>query len=181
MDIKDILSGSSVKQIAKAVGIDEKSAEAVLKKAVPALLENMSGNSKKSSGAQALQKALLAHADDDDDVNQIDRKDGAKIISHILGDNAADVKKSLSKAGGLDSSKVDDLLSIAGPMVMKSVGQKTKSKSKSGDLDLEDLLKDVMKDGLDLGDLKKIASKIDADDVKDAAEAVSKLFGNFKK
>ena len=130
-------------------------------------------------GADAL--ALLAHADDDDDVNQIDRKDGAKIISHILGDNAADVKKSLSKAGGLDSSKVDDLLSIAGPMVMKSVGQKTKSKSKSGDLDLEDLLKDVMKDGLDLGDLKKIASKIDADDVKDAAEAVSKLFGNFKK
>ena len=179
MDIKDILSGSSVKQIAKAVGIDEKSAEAALKKAVPALLENMSGNSKKSSGAQALQKALLAHADDDDDVNKIDRKDGAKIISHILGDNAADVKKSLSKAGGLDSSKVDDLLSIAGPMVMKSVGQKTKAKS--GDLDLEGLLKDVMKDGLDLGDLKKIASKIDADDVKDAAEAVSKLFGSFRK
>ncbi len=174
MDIKDLLSGSMAKQIGKAVGVDDDVVGSVLKKAVPTLLENMSENSKKKDGAESLQKALLAHADNDvDDVKKIDKEDGAKIIKHILGSNKASVTKSLSKsAGGLDTDKVEDILSLVGPMVMKSVGTKSKANSK---MDIGDLLGDVMKDGLDLSDIMKVASKIDADDVKMAANVLGKL------
>ena len=176
MDIKDLLSGSMAKQIGKAVGVDDDVVGALLKKAVPTLLDNMSENSKKKDGAESLQKALLAHADDDvDDVKKIDTVDGAKIIKHILGGSKASVTKDLAKAaGGLDADKVDDILSLVGPMVMKSVG--SKSKANSG-LDVADLLGDVMKDGkVDMSDIVKVASKIDADDVKMAANVLGKLF-----
>ena len=70
--------------------------------------------------------------------------------------------------------KVDDILALVGPMVMKSVG--SKSKANSG-LDVADLLGDVMKDGkVDMSDIMKVASKIDADDVKAAANVLGKLF-----
>ena len=86
MDIKDLLTGSMAKQIGKAVGVDDDVVGILLQKAVPTLLDSMSENSKKKDGAASLQKALLAHADDDvDDVKKIDTVDGAKIIKHILG------------------------------------------------------------------------------------------------
>ena len=112
MDIKDLLTGSMAKQIGKAVGVDDDAVGVLLQKAVPVLLDSMNENSKKKDGAESLQKALLAHADDDvDDVKKIDTADGAKIIKHILGGNKASVTKDLAKAaGGLDADKVDDIL-----------------------------------------------------------------------
>ena len=176
MDIKDLLTGSMAKQIGKAVGVDDDAVGALLQKAVPLLLDNMSENSKKKDGAESLQKALLAHADDDvDDVKKIDTADGAKIIGHILGGNKASVTRELAKAaGGLDADKVDDILALVGPMVMKSVDSKSKANSKQY---IGSLLGDVMKDGkVDMADIMKVASKIDADDVKKAANVIGKLF-----
>ena len=47
--------------------------------------------------------------------------------------------------------------------------------------DVNEFVKDVKKDGLDIDDLKKAAKKIDADDLKDAADAVGDLFEKLKK
>ena len=173
MDMKDLLSKSMAKQIGKAVGVDDDTVGALLQHAVPALLDNMSSNAKKKDGAAALQKALLAHADDDDDVAKIDKADGAKIVQHILGGNKNSLVKDLASLGGLDSKKVEEILSLAGPLVMKSVGSQSK---KNGGLDVADLLNDVMKDGLDMNDIRKVVSKIDADDVKAATDLIGRLF-----
>ena len=47
--------------------------------------------------------------------------------------------------------------------------------------DVNELVEDVKKDGLDVEDLQKVAKKIDPDDLKDAAEAVGDLFEKLRK
>ena len=47
--------------------------------------------------------------------------------------------------------------------------------------DVNEFVKDVKKDGLDLKDLQKVAKKIDGDDLKEAADAVGDLLEKLKK
>ena len=47
--------------------------------------------------------------------------------------------------------------------------------------DVNELVEDVKKDGLDVEDLQKVAKKIDPKDLKEAAEAVGDLFEKLRK
>jgi len=177
MDIKDLLGGTIAKQIGKSVGADSDAVGALLQQAVPTLLQSMQQNSRDDDEAEDLMEALMDHADRETKVEDVDAEDGAKIIAHLLGKKEASVKKNLAKsAKGLDADQVGMVLAMAAPLLMSAVGSQTKKKKtgKKSGLDLSDLIDDLS-DGLDLGDIIKVASKLDADDLSAAAGLLGKL------
>lgn len=156
MDLQDLLSSALTEKIGKNVGADSDAVGNVLQSAIPALLSSMNKNSGTQAGAEALTKALFDHADDDDDVDNVDQEDGEKIINHILGDRADTVKSNLSKvAGNIDTDKVGKILSMAAPLLLGSLGSQAKKTSKStGGFNVTDLLGGLLGGGsFDIGSL----------------------------
>ena len=72
MDLTDLLTGALAGQIGKKAGVDKDTTSALLEAALPMLLESMNENSKDKDGAASLAKALMDHADADDDVEKVD-------------------------------------------------------------------------------------------------------------
>ena len=143
MDLTDLLTGALAGQIGKKAGVDKDTTSALLEAALPMLLESMNENSKDKDGAASLAKALMDHADADEDVDKVDEEDGAKIVKHILGSKSSTVTKNLAKvAGDIDIEKVGKVLAIAAPILMSTLGSQTKKKKKNDDV--ADLLGDVL-------------------------------------
>ena len=57
----ELMSGSSVKQVAKAAGVNEKQAENLMGNAIPLLVQAMSDNAGTKVGAESLYEALGQH------------------------------------------------------------------------------------------------------------------------
>lgn len=197
MELTDLLTGVLASQIGKKADVDKDTTNALLEAALPVLLESMSENSKDKKGAEALEKALLDHADDSDDVDNVDEEDGAKIIEHILGSKSSTVTKNLAKvAGDIDVEKVGKVLSIAAPILLATLGSQTKTKKKKND-DTADLLGDIL--GAAIGASTKETTKtaaakkstsskkkegIDIEDIGEAletAQQVGKVLGKLFK
>ena len=193
MELTDLLTGVLASQIGKKADVDKDTTNALLEAALPVLLESMSENSKDKKGAEALEKALLDHADDSDDVDNVDEEDGAKIIEHILGSKSSTVTKNLAKvAGDIDIEKVSKVLAIAAPILMATLGNQTKTKKKKND-DVADLLGDVLGSALGVSTTKASSKKstskkkddnFDLEDLGDAietAQQVGKVLGKLFK
>ena len=192
MDLTDLLTGALAGQIGKKAGVDKDTTSALLEAALPMLLESMNENSKDKDGAASLAKALMDHADADEDVEKVDEEDGAKIVKHILGSKSSTVTKNLAKvAGDIDIEKVGKVLAIAAPILMSTLGSQTKKKKKNDDV--ADLLGDVLGGALGLTTTKAAAKKstskkkddnFDLEDLGDAietAQQVGKVLGKLFK
>ena len=160
MELQDLLSGALTEKIGKNVGVDSDAVGSILQSALPTLLSSMNKNSSTKGGAESLTKALFDHADDDDDVDNVDQEDGAKVIDHILGDKADTIKNNLSKvAGNIDTEKVGKILAIAGPLLLGSLGSQAKKKKEEAEsgFDVTDLLGGLIGsgsgNGFDIGSL----------------------------
>lgn len=100
----DLMSGSSVKQVAKAAGVNEKQAENLMGNAIPLLVQAMSDNAGTKVGAESLYEALGQHSNGLSAAEQLDRadlEDGDRIIGKILGDNKQGVTEALAKQAGV--------------------------------------------------------------------------------
>ena len=192
MDLTDLLTGALAGQISKKADIDKDTTSALLEAALPMLLENMTENSKTKDGAASLAKALMDHADADEDVDKVDEEDGAKIIKHILGSKSSTVTKNLAKvAGDIDVEKAAKVLAIAAPILMSTLGSQTKKKKKNDEV--ADLLGDVLGSALGVSKTKATAKKstskkkddnFDLEDLGDAietAQQVGKVLGKLFK
>ena len=62
--------------------------------------------------------------------NKIDLGDGAKIVQHLLGKDADDVKEKTSKSSGINTTAVSAILACAAPLLMSTLGKQAKSKKK---------------------------------------------------
>ena len=96
----ELMSGSSVKQVAKAAGVNEKQAENLMGNAIPLLVQAMSDNAGTKVGAESLYEALGQHSNGLSAAEQLDRadlEDGDRIIGKILGDNKQGVTEALAK------------------------------------------------------------------------------------
>src|SRR6476469_8041284 len=112
--LDDMVSQLPMDQIAQALGVDEATATAATKKAIPALVQGMQANATSDPAkAAALAKAIAAHAQQAAtasasaaatgnagaiDISNVDTADGEKIVGHVFGDNTEQVTKQL---GGL--------------------------------------------------------------------------------
>lgn len=143
-ELDDLLAQVPIGDLAKQLGVDEGTALAAVKQALPGLVGGMAVNASSEEGAQALEGALSKHtpASGQISLDAIDTEDGKKIVKHVLGDKEEAVANHLgAKAGGLDIGKlIPILLPILAPIVMQflagrmsgaSTTSKTTSKAQS--------------------------------------------------
>lgn len=117
MNLDDILKNIPVSDIAQKLGVDEQTAEAAVKQAVPALLGGMTANAQSTEGAKKLESALSQHqpASPKIDLNAVDTKDGEKIVGHVFGEKKDDVVAALGAQA--DGNGMGDLIGKLLPML----------------------------------------------------------------
>ena len=121
--VDDILADIPIDQLAGQLGVDEATAEAATRQAIPALLGGMQANAQDPGGAASLAGALGNHSsalvDGGVDLNQVDTGDGQKIVHNIFGSNTDQVAQTLgSNVGGGQSGLIQKLLPLLAPIVM---------------------------------------------------------------
>ena len=131
--IADMLLGQlgegGISQISQQIGADESSTGSAVSMAMPMLVSALANNSAKPEGAQALHQAL---AEDHDGsilgnipgfLGDPQAANGAGILGHVLGSQQPAVAQGVAQNSGLNSNQVGQLLQIAAPLIMGSLGQ----------------------------------------------------------
>ncbi len=173
-------------RLGQTVGAAPEQVRQLTELGLPALLGGMSDNSQTPEGAEALASALDQHQDDAvDDVGgflgQVDRTDGNKILSHVLGGEQGRVESSLARKTGLDAGQVSGLLSQLAPLVMGALGRQKKAEGldAGGLASLLPKLGDLLGGGGACG-LSSLLGKLDADGDGNFLDDVSGLLGQFR-
>jgi len=111
----DMLKDQAVKAISKKTGLDEKTASSMAAKALPMILAQLKNNASDPAKAEGLEKAV-ANNDGSllDNLDNIDLKDGSKILNHVFGTKKADVEKQVGSSEGL---------AALAPVVMAALGR----------------------------------------------------------
>ena len=124
MDISSLLStvvsSDSISGIAGAAGVSENEAKSVLSSALPGLLSGALGQSENGDTAESFAGALTQHAASDTSnlqsfLSGVDLKDGAKIVSHLLGSGEESTVAAASEASALMERPIIDPLARAAP------------------------------------------------------------------
>ncbi len=172
------MGAGGLSQLAGALGVDEGAAGEAIGMALPALLGGMARNTAQPEGAQALASALDSH---DESVfskitDLIGSEDGQKILGHVLGNKQEATAQRIAGGSGLDLGSVMKLLPALAPLVMGFLskqkqsnnlgpddlsaalaGERQNIESKAPGLGGLASILDTDGDGLDLGDLTKLA------------------------
>jgi len=143
---KQLSDPKVVEQLGKSVGADPKKTQQLAQIALPALLGALQKNAASPEGAKSLNKALEDHKDDKvDDIlgflQNVDTKDGAKMLQHIFGGNRDAVQSNLAQKAGLQSNQASDLLTQLAPLVLGALGNQ---KKQGGQSDLTNLIGGVL-------------------------------------
>lgn len=154
MNLINMLMGSmntesSVNSLAQQSGASNKQISTLMMIAIPILIKMMTKNASSQSGAQSLLGALSQHTSQKSMTQQIqnaDQEDGAKIISHILGDQSSSVMSSLAQQTGMSSDQISSVLGSMAPALMSGVSAATNTASSqaaqkpAGGFDLSNVL-----------------------------------------
>ena len=139
---------SSVNSAAKKTGLSDVLVKKLIIAAIPLLIKYMTKNASNQGGALSLLGALTQHTSNRSMAQQIeesDEKDGAKIISHILGDDKDKVVKELAAETGATNEQVTRGLASIAPALLSGLSAATnaakpQNNAQSGALDLSGLL-----------------------------------------
>src|SRR3954471_22294665 len=103
--VDDILSSIPLTDLAKRLGVDEKTAEQATRQALPALLGGIQANTDDPGGASSFASAVQQHdaglVDGGVDLGQVDTAQGDKIVGHVFGANRGQVVQQLGNTGPL--------------------------------------------------------------------------------
>ena len=120
--VDEILSQLDFDQLASRVGAQPAEVEQAARLALPALLGGLQANAADPRGNASLQEALGQHdpslVEGGVDVDQVDEADGAKIASHIFGEQQDQVVNQLGGLGGASKGVVSKLIPILAPIVL---------------------------------------------------------------
>ncbi|WP_278313534.1 DUF937 domain-containing protein [Lolliginicoccus levis] len=124
--LDDLLRQVPISQIAQKLGVDDSTAEGVVKQALPTLLGRLDRNAQDSQGADSLASALDGRdttlADREINLDEVDTDDGEKIVDRILGEDKDTAIRALADGadgtGGGDESLVAKVLPMIAPIVM---------------------------------------------------------------
>ena len=126
--LTDVVVGQMSQQAAQKTGLNEGLAAQLMPMAMAALMGGLKKNAAQPNGADALAKALDRH--DGSLLNNLGQlgqdntlADGQKILGHILGGKQASTERALAKTAGVDQGQVGQLLAMAAPMVLASLGR----------------------------------------------------------
>ena len=125
---EEILANIPLAQLAGQLGVDESTAEAATRQAIPALLGGLHANAQDPAGAASLAGALGNHSsalvDGGVNLDDVNTADGEKIVGNIFGSNTTQVAQTLSNNVGQQSGLIQKLLPILAPIVMAYVAKR---------------------------------------------------------
>lgn len=157
---KILLSSDAISGISKQTNVSSADVTSILSTALPALLNGANKQASQKSTAESFLEALQNHGANDTSnissfLKNVDAKDGAKIIEHLLGGKTKDVAKDVAKTSstGVKSADVVKVLAVAAPLIMSLIGKQA-NKKKDGDA------------------LTSIASMLGSDEVKSLATSL---------
>lgn len=163
--MQEMLSGGSVDQVSKMLGVNEKEAASAIEEVLPMLLKGMQGQAKNKSTQEGFLQALKDHSNDDVSdfgkfVKNVDTDDGAKIVKHLLGSQQEEVAAKAKKKSGLDTKTILKIMAIAAPFLMSQMGKTAKKETaKSSSGDMMSIVGGLL-DGVDTKDVINILGKL---------------------
>jgi hypothetical protein len=122
--VDDILSRIPLTDLATRLGVDEATAEQATRQALPALLGGIQANTADPGGAESFASAIGQHDNDlaEGGVNldDVDERDGDRIVGHVFGEQRGQVVQQLGTTGGPSTNDdlIGRLLPILAPIVM---------------------------------------------------------------
>ena len=128
--VDDILSRIPLADLANRLGVDEGTAEEATRQALPALLGGIEANTADPGGAESFASAVRQHDNDltEGGVNldDVDEKDGERIVGHVFGDQRQQVVQQLGTTGGTSTTQdlMRQLLPILAPIVMSYLAKR---------------------------------------------------------
>jgi hypothetical protein len=124
----EIMASIPIAQLAAQLGVDEATAEAATRQAIPTLLGGLQANAEDPAGAASLAGALGDHPSDlvdgGVDLDQVDVDDGQKIVGNIFGTNTGQVAQTLGANVGQQSGLIQKLLPILAPIVLAYISKR---------------------------------------------------------
>ena len=140
-------SDASVNSLSHKTGVSSSMLTKLIPLAIPILLKALTNNASSAGGAQSLLTALGQHSNKRSmaqQIDEVDEKDGEKIVHHILGKDSDQVVRALSRETGMKDEEVTRSLGAMAPALMSALSAAATSASKPA-VDLSD--------GLDFSDL----------------------------
>ena len=132
----EILAEIPLTQLASQLGVDEATAEAATRQAIPALLGGLQANTQDPAGAASLAGALGNHpsalVDGGVNLDEVDTADGEKIVGNIFGSNSTQVAHTLGNNLGQQSGLIQKLLPILAPIVLAYISRRLTGSSSGG-------------------------------------------------
>jgi hypothetical protein len=128
--VDDILSRIPLSDLAARLGVDEATAEQATRQALPALLGGIQANAADPGGAASFASAVRGHDNDLAEggvsLDDVDEKDGEKIVGHVFGDQRGQVVQQLGTTGGSSTTQdlMRQLLPILAPIVMSYLAKR---------------------------------------------------------
>jgi hypothetical protein len=130
------LGGGTMDQMAARLGTDRNTTQTAIAAALPAILGQLNRNTIDPQGARSLADALERDHDGGllDDLGGLlggqlmgKQADGAGILGHIFGGQLRSAEQGVSKASGLDTAKVAQLMTMLAPIVMGALAKKKRA------------------------------------------------------
>ena len=95
----------------------------VLSAALPSLIAGATAQAYDENTAEGFTNALNQHSKDDVNdivsfVNNVDVKDGKKVVQHLLGDQTKETTNEIAAATGVSRAKTGTILAIAAPLLL---------------------------------------------------------------
>ena len=127
--VEEILSEIPINQLASQLGVDTETAEQASRQVLPALLGGIQANTDDPGGAASFAQAVQQHdaglVEGGVDLDQVDTRDGDKIVSNVFGPNRDQVEGKLGALGGVGGQDlIAKLLPILAPIVMAWLSKK---------------------------------------------------------
>lgn len=125
-----LISSDSISGLSNLTGASDKDVSNVLAQALPALLSGANSQAKDKDTAESFATALSDHAKDDTKdlskfLGNVDLKDGAKILGHLLGSDKDDVIGNIAQSTGVSKKDTNSIVSAIAPLLLSLLGQQT--------------------------------------------------------
>ncbi|WP_187477451.1 DUF937 domain-containing protein [Amniculibacterium sp. G2-70] len=150
MSLLDLLTGNSGDQVAQEAenrfGISKGQILALLAVAAPIIISQLRKNSENSSEeAENINNALNKHNGSVlNNPTEASEADGNSILSHIFGNNKANVESQLAQSSGISMDKIGPILSMLAPIVMGYIGGQKQQAGVNNGGGLGDLLGGIL-------------------------------------
>ena len=127
MDLATLLSAfmgdDALTSIGTATNTSAGDVASVLSAALPSLIAGANAQANNEDTAESFTRALNQHSKDDTSdlvsfVENVDLKDGKKVVQHLLGDDTKATTNEIAAATGVSRASTGNILAIAAPLLL---------------------------------------------------------------